>query len=141
MCLGSAGALHTPHVLNVKLPQICFEKSQIRETLHLLACAVSSPDTKKSKILKLNKTKFKLNNITWHLSHVVCHLSLTPTATATYLPPANSPTLWTVFWFTKTTKLKKKNLNAKLSSKLQKCLGVCQFSYMLFSQKPQSQTV
>ena len=38
-------------------------------------------------------------------------------------------------------KTEEKNLNAKKSSKLQKCLGVSQFSYMLFSQKPQSQTV
>ena len=47
-----------------------------------------------------------------HLLHVNCHLSLTPTATATDPPPANSPTMhsWLVF---KDPKYQQKNQNPK----------------------------
>ena len=57
--------------------------------------ADSRTDSKQYKIIKKN-IKIKVNYwscVVCHMSPVSCHLSLTPTVTATDPPPANSPTM------------------------------------------------
>ena len=44
-----------------------------------------------------------MSRVACHISTVTCHLSPTPTATATGPPPGNSP-IYTVGWFAKNLK-------------------------------------
>ena len=82
------------------------KKSRIQETLNRSTCVNRSTITKKKKL-----PRFQVSHVTCHQSPVTCHMSLTPTATATDLPPANSPTApkgWhqrhSGGWFAKTLK-------------------------------------
>ena len=72
------------------------KKSHIRETLNPLACADCGTNTKQMYIY-INQ----VSGVRCHMSRVTCHMSLTPTATPTNPPPANSP-LCTAGWLAKT---------------------------------------
>ena len=50
--------------------------------------------------------------VTCNILCVTCHLSLTPPATATYPPPANSPTMHSML-IRKETQTQENNLNTK----------------------------
>ena len=52
----------------------------------------------------INQNKTIASRETYRGSPVTCHMSLTPTATASDHPPAISPTLCTSGWFLKTKK-------------------------------------
>ena len=65
---------------------VIIKKYRIWKTLNLLTGAESS--TK-----KINIYMCRVLHVAYRLSPVTCHLSLTPTATATYLASANSPTM------------------------------------------------
>ena len=79
-------------------------KTYIRETLNLLACAISSNKIPEKLKFYLGKSPvtYLLSPVTCHLWLFTCHMSLMPTATDP--PPTNSPPPGTVCWFAKTPK-------------------------------------
>ena len=77
---------------------IQFKKICIQDTLYLLICpdrsTVSKMDRqKKSARGHISGVTCHMSCVACHLYPVICHLLLTPTVTATYLPPTNSPTM------------------------------------------------
>ena len=64
--------------------KVSFERYNI-DTLNVVTCADNSKDN-----IWLNK---QVSGFICRLSSVTCHMSVTPTATATDPPPANSPTM------------------------------------------------
>ena len=92
-------------------------------------------DRKKGKKEQKIKIKCHVSRITCHVScvmllvsHVTCHLSLTPTATATDPPPANSPIMHSRL-VGKEPKIPKKFKTQIITktTKTKKGLEVCQY--------------
>ena len=70
---------------------LILEKNYLKcETLNLLTCADKRTDRKEE---EKYKKKLHMSCVTCHMLRVTCHLSVTPTATATDAPPANFPTM------------------------------------------------
>ena len=99
------------------------EKSCIREILNLSTCVNSSTATntdrkgRRKRRRKMSCVRCHVSGVTRHVSPLTCHLWITPTATATDPPNANSPIMHSrlVCKEPKTKKIqkRKKNQNGK----------------------------